>query len=104
MAEGNGQNGTRLNGGARWAGVLVAVVLAAGAMTVQWGVVTTKLQQVAKRLDEFIGEARSIRADYQAMNAVYAEYMPDPPPVRTTVQAGLGKGMLVEIDVIALAG
>ena len=43
------------------------------------------------------------RADYQAMNAVYDEYMPDPPPVRTTVQAGLGKGMLVEIDVIALA-
>lgn len=60
MAEGSGQNGTK-------AGVLVTVVLAAGAMTVQWGVVTTKLQQVEKRLDEFIGEARSIRADYQAM-------------------------------------
>jgi 2-iminobutanoate/2-iminopropanoate deaminase len=43
------------------------------------------------------------RADYAAMNAVYAEYMPDDPAVRTTVQAGLGKGMLVEIDAIALA-
>ena len=43
------------------------------------------------------------RADYAAMNAVYAEYMPGDPGVRTTVQAGLGKGMLVEIDVIALA-
>lgn len=43
------------------------------------------------------------RADYAAMNGVYDEYMSDPPPVRTTVQAGLGKGMLVEIDVIALA-
>ena len=43
------------------------------------------------------------RADYAAMNAVYAEYMPEDPGVRTTVQAGLGKGMLVEIDVIALA-
>lgn len=63
MAEGNGQNGTK----ARWAGVLVTIILAAGAMTIQWGVVTTKLQQVEKRLDEFIGEARSIRADYQAM-------------------------------------
>lgn len=63
MTNGNGQNGTK----ARWAGVLVTVVLAAGTMTVQWGVVTTKLQQVEKRLDEFIGEARSIRADYQAM-------------------------------------
>lgn len=63
MADGNGQNGTK----ARWAGVLVTIILAAGAMTIQWGVVTTKLQQVEKRLDEFIGEARSIRADYQAM-------------------------------------
>ena len=43
------------------------------------------------------------RADYAAMNAVYAEYMPDDPAVRTTVQAGLGKGMLVEIDAIGLA-
>lgn len=63
MAEGKGQNGTA----ARWAGVLVTIILAAGAMTIQWGVVTTKLQQVEKRLDEFIGEARSIRADYQSM-------------------------------------
>jgi reactive intermediate/imine deaminase len=42
------------------------------------------------------------REDYAAMNGVYREYMPDDPPVRSTVQAGLGKGMLVEIDVIAL--
>jgi reactive intermediate/imine deaminase len=41
------------------------------------------------------------RQDYAAMNAVYDEYMPDTPAVRTTVQAGLGKGMLVEIDAIA---
>ena len=63
----SGNNSHGQNGSARWAGVVVTVVLAAGAMTVQWGVVTTKLQQVEKRLDEFIGEARSIRADYQAM-------------------------------------
>ena len=63
MADGNGQNGTK----ARWAGVLVTIILAAGAMTVQWGVVTTKLQQLEKRMDEFIGEARSIRGEYQAM-------------------------------------
>ena len=36
-------------------------------MTVQWGVVTTKLQQVEKRLDEFIGEAHAIRAQYAEM-------------------------------------
>jgi len=63
MAEGGGQNATK----ARWAGVLVTIILAAGAMTIQWGVVTTKLQQLEKRMDEFIGEARSIRAEYQAM-------------------------------------
>jgi len=63
MAEGNGQNGTK----ARWAGVLVTIILAAGAMTIQWGVVTTKLQQLEKRMDEFIGEARTIRTEYQAM-------------------------------------
>jgi len=63
MADDNGQNGAK----ARWAGVLVTVILAAGAMTIQWGVVTTKLQQLEKRMDEFIGEARSIRGEYQAM-------------------------------------
>ena len=63
MAEGNGQNGTK----ARWAGVLVTIILATGAMTIQWGVVTTKLQQLEKRMDEFIGEARNIRSEYQAM-------------------------------------
>ena len=63
MADGNGQNGTK----ARWAGVVVTIILAAGAMTIQWGVVTTKLQQLEKRMDEFIGEARSIPHEDQAM-------------------------------------
>lgn len=43
------------------------------------------------------------RADYAAMNAAYDDCMPDVPAVRTTVQAGLGRGMLIEIDAIALA-
>jgi reactive intermediate/imine deaminase len=43
------------------------------------------------------------REDYAAMNAAYDTYMPDAPAVRTTVQAGLGQGMLIEIDAIALA-
>jgi len=69
MSEGNGTNGTNGANGtrARWAGVLVTIILATGAMTVQWGVVTTKLQQLEKRMDEFIGEARSIRSEYQSM-------------------------------------
>jgi hypothetical protein len=37
------------------------------------------------------------------MNAVYDTDMPEAPAVRTTVQAGLGRGMLIEIDAIALA-
>jgi 2-iminobutanoate/2-iminopropanoate deaminase len=39
--------------------------------------------------------------DFDAFNAVYAEYFPAPLPTRTTVQSGLGAGLLVEIDVIA---
>ena len=38
------------------------------------------------------------RQDYAAMNAVYDTYMPDAPAVRTTVQVGLGKGMLVAVS------
>jgi 2-iminobutanoate/2-iminopropanoate deaminase len=41
-------------------------------------------------------------ADFGAVNAVYATFMPDPPPARSTVQvAGLPKGGLVEIEAIA---
>ena len=44
-------------------------------------------------------------ADFQAMNAVYAEFFPPEknPPARTTVQAAkLPLGALVEIDAVAL--
>lgn len=56
-------NGTK----ARWAGMVVTIVLAAGAMTIQWGVVTANLHQVEKRLDELIVEARALRTEYQAI-------------------------------------
>lgn len=59
----NGANGTR----ARWAGIALTVLLAGGALTVQWGVVTAKLDQVEKRLDELIVEARALRSEYQAI-------------------------------------
>ena len=40
--------------------------------------------------------------DFAAVNAVYAAFMPDPPPARSTVQvAALPKGGLVEIEAIA---
>ena len=41
--------------------------------------------------------------DFAAMNVVYAEYMPSPAPVRSTVEvAGLPLGARVEIDVVAV--
>jgi len=42
-------------------------------------------------------------SDFAAMNAIYAEFFPENPPARSTVAvAGLPKGGLVEIEVIAL--
>jgi 2-iminobutanoate/2-iminopropanoate deaminase len=41
-------------------------------------------------------------AAFGAVNGVYARFMPDPPPARSTVQvAALPKGGLVEIEAIA---
>jgi 2-iminobutanoate/2-iminopropanoate deaminase len=40
-------------------------------------------------------------ADFAVFNKVYGRYFADNPPARTTVQAGLLAGVLVEIDVIA---
>jgi 2-iminobutanoate/2-iminopropanoate deaminase len=42
-------------------------------------------------------------ANFQTLNAIYAEYMGDHKPARTTVQvSGLPKGALVEIDFVAV--
>ncbi|HKO56439.1 MAG TPA: RidA family protein [Thermoanaerobaculia bacterium] len=42
-------------------------------------------------------------ANFQTLNAIYAEYMGDHKPARTTVQvSGLPKGAMVEIDLIAV--
>jgi 2-iminobutanoate/2-iminopropanoate deaminase len=42
--------------------------------------------------------------DFQAMNAVYAEFFPEQPPARSTVQVTrLPAGALVEIEAIAIA-
>lgn len=53
--------------GHRWAAIALSVGMAALAVTVQWGVVTTKLDHVERRLDELIVEARSLRAEYQSI-------------------------------------
>ena len=62
----------------------------------------TSLQRVVK-----CGVFLADLADFQAMNAVYAEFFPagQDPPARTTVQAAkLPMGALVEIDAVALLG
>lgn len=40
-------------------------------------------------------------ADFSRMNSVYAEFFPQNPPARTTVQVALPKGAAVEIECIA---
>jgi 2-iminobutanoate/2-iminopropanoate deaminase len=40
-------------------------------------------------------------SDFQAFNRVYSRYFESEPPARTTVQANLMAGVLVEIDTIA---
>jgi len=60
----------------------------------------TSLQRVVK-----CGVFLADLADFQAMNAIYAEFFPADrsPPARTTVQASkLPMGALVEIDAVAL--
>ena len=39
--------------------------------------------------------------DFEAFNREYASHFTPPYPVRTTVQAGLADGLLVEIEVVA---
>ena len=40
--------------------------------------------------------------DFATVNAVYARFVPDPPPARSTIAvAGLPKGALVEVEAIA---
>lgn len=42
--------------------------------------------------------------DGQVFNSIYQEYFTkDPPPARTTVQAGIPLGALVEIDAVAVS-
>jgi len=52
-------NGTK----ARWAGVGITAAIAVLALTVQWGVVTTRLETVGDRLGELTTEIRSLRSD-----------------------------------------
>lgn len=52
------------NGRSRWAAVILTALLALLTVTVQWGVVSARLDGVEKRLDELIVEARAMRSAY----------------------------------------
>jgi len=58
---------TRRSEWAGWAGVLLTALSALVAITIQWGVVTAKLDNLEKRLDEMIFETRSLRSEYHAV-------------------------------------
>lgn len=75
-------------------------------------------RQVLRNVQQVVEEAGGTLADvlkctvyltdirhFQAMNDVFAEFFPDEPPARTTVQAALAEPeMLVEIEAIAWIG
>ncbi|MCR4407270.1 MAG: RidA family protein [Anaerolineae bacterium] len=79
------------------------------------GDVTAQTRQVLKNLTAVLEAAGSSLAqvvkttvflqdihDFAAMNAVYAEFFPESPPARSTVQvAALPLGALVEIEAVA---
>jgi 2-iminobutanoate/2-iminopropanoate deaminase len=79
------------------------------------GDVAAQTEQVMKNLLAVLAEAKMgpanvakatvyLRdmADFPKMNEVYAKYLGEAPPARTTIAAaGLPKGVAVEIDVIA---
>ena len=82
------------------------------------GDVSAQTERVLKNLSAILQEAGSgmekvVRCtvflknmgDFVAMNEVYARYFKQDPPARSTVEvARLPKDVLVEIDVIAVAG
>jgi len=53
---------------------------------------------------EYVLKAQCFVADINdrpAFNEVYVTYFPNDPPVRTCVQAPMGPGVLIEVDVVA---
>ena len=46
----------------------------------------------------------NVKRDFAAMNAVYAEFFPDPKPARSTIGAELAIDILVEIEAVAVIG
>ena len=82
--------------------------LVEGPMAVQAGRVFESIKAIVEKAGLIMADVVKVTAflsnldDYPAFNEVYRQYfMADPPPVRTTVQAKMPFGALVEVDVIA---
>ncbi len=87
----------------------VTMELVEGGIEAQTRQVLTNLRHVLENADsglKFVVKTTVFlqdMADFARMNSVYAEFFPENPPARSTVQvAGLPKGALVEIECIAL--
>ncbi|HEX5810237.1 MAG TPA: RidA family protein [Anaerolineales bacterium] len=83
--------------------------LVQGGVEAQTRQVLTNLRYVLEKADSGLNSVIKTTvflqdlADFARMNAVYAEFFPENPPARSTIQvAGLPKGALVEIECIAL--
>ena len=83
--------------------------LVEGGIEAQTRQVLTNLRSVLEKADSGLNfVVKTIvflqdMGDFAKMNSVYAEFFPENPPARSTVQvAGLPKGALVEIECIAL--
>ena len=83
--------------------------MTAGPMDAQARRVFESIKAIVEKAGLTMADAVKVTAflsnldDYPAFNEVYRQYfMADPPPVRTTVQAKMPFGALVEVDVIAV--
>jgi 2-iminobutanoate/2-iminopropanoate deaminase len=83
--------------------------LVEGGIEAQTRQVLTNLQHVLETADSGLNYVIKTTVflqdmgDFARMNAVYAEFFPENPPARSTVQvAALPKGALVEIECVAL--
>jgi 2-iminobutanoate/2-iminopropanoate deaminase len=83
--------------------------LVAGPMAVQARRVFDSLRAIVEKAGLTMADVVKVTAfladleDYPAFNEIYRQYFTaDPPPVRTTVQARMPFGALVEVDVIAV--
>ena len=87
----------------------VTMELVEGGVEAQTRQVLTNLRHVLEKADSGLNSVIKTTVflqdmgDLARMNGVYAEFFPENPPARSTVQvAGLPKGALVEIECVAL--